>query len=139
MKPAVKLMSLALPLTLTSFLMIGCASSYQLTAPADRAPAAQAELKVKEAKHGNKELELNVNHLAPAERVEPGAKSYVVWIKPEGSEHSQNIGALGLNKNLSARFRTIIAYDNFDFFVTAEENSATIEPEGPRIFEKTIQ
>lgn len=123
---------------LASLAFMGCASSYDLAAPTDLAPAAQAKLKIDEGKYGNRELTLNVNHLAPANKIDSAASTYVVWVKPSGSETAQNIGALSPNNNLSAKFKTQVAYDNFDFFVTAEPSPGMQEPSGRRIFEESI-
>jgi hypothetical protein len=60
-------------------LMTGCATKEKLTG-SSLVPAAQGIVKADKAKGGNTDLEVKVEHLAPAERVRSGAKDYIVWI-----------------------------------------------------------
>jgi hypothetical protein len=116
---------------------LGCASKEQMVS-SDVAPAARGELVVNEADSGNTALSLTVEHLAPAGRIDAGAKNYVVWMQPEGSNQFQNIGALTVDENLKGRHRTTVPYKAFRILVTPEPSGTVSRPSGVTIFDQSI-
>src|SRR5688500_8016789 len=91
----------------------GCAWTGALTGPSEVrftrsliVPAADGVAEVRRDENGNAQLDIKVDHLAPPERIAPGATSYVVWVKPmRGDMKLQNLGALRVDKNLSGELR----------------------------------
>src|SRR5262245_13569451 len=63
-------------------------------------PAAQGQVRVASEKDGSQSLEVNVEHLAPAERAQPGMTAYVVWLKPSEEGPPVNLGTLNVDNNL---------------------------------------
>src|SRR5947209_15906426 len=63
-------------------------------------PAAQGRLIVKGSEGPNQIVEVQVEHMAPASRVKPGASGYVVWLQPDGAKEPINMGVLSVNKDL---------------------------------------
>jgi hypothetical protein len=61
----------------------GCASRYKVDAEPPTY-AAKAKIKVKVNRDDNREMDMEVEHLAPPKRVDPTLKGYVVWIKVPG-------------------------------------------------------
>src|SRR5689334_14727732 len=57
-----------------------------------KVPAATGKVVVKPESGGNARIHVEVEHLAPAERVFEGAPHYVVWIVPKGAGLPQNVG-----------------------------------------------
>lgn len=97
-------------------------------------PAAQGAVKVKKDKNKNYSVELNVRHLAPAERLIEPKNVYVVWADTkEGG--IQNMGQLksrqGLfSKDLKSNLKTVTTFNPTDFFITAEKEANIRYPEG---------
>jgi hypothetical protein len=68
---------------------LGCAWTEVLTGPSEvhftrslLVPAADGVTEVRRDENGNAPLDIKVDHLAPPERIAPGATSYVVWVNP---------------------------------------------------------
>lgn len=98
----------------------------------ERAPAAKGEIQAKVTDEGNTEFSLNVEHLAPPDRLASGAQSYVVWVQPmEGDQRPQNLGALELDVNRrTGRFKGITPYHRFQLSITPEQNITAEAPTG---------
>ena len=106
-----------------------------LTAP--QTPAAQGTVVAEAAENGNTRLTVEVKHLAPPERVAPGAKVYVVWAQPQGSG-PQNVGALRVGGDLTGRLVTITPFASFQVLVTAEEFPTATAPRGPTVLSAMV-
>jgi hypothetical protein len=91
-------------------------------------PAAQGQLNVKQEKSGNQELQLTVEHLAPAELARPGATVYVVWLTPQGSDQPTNAGVLPVDQDRKGEFKTVTPFKAFEVTVTPERNATVREP-----------
>ncbi len=92
-----------------------------------RIQAAQGKVKVATGDKGNRDLRVEVKHIAPPDAVFTGASTYVVWLKPDNGP-PQNIGVLPVDKNLNAELETTTSFTTFQVMVTAE---ATAQPTGP--------
>jgi hypothetical protein len=94
-------------------------------------PAAQGKAKLVGTKNGNVEIELSVKHLAPPGRITPGSNAFVVWVRGLApGDQAQNLGALKVDKNLSAKFRSVTAMPSFDLFLTCEQSQTATIPSG---------
>jgi hypothetical protein len=94
----------------------------------DKAPAAQGKVEVAaKSKNGNRQIKVEVEHLAKPDQVFQGTTTYVVWLKPEGGR-PQNVGQLKLGDNLKADLETKTPYKVFDVLITAEASPQTMLP-----------
>jgi hypothetical protein len=94
-------------------------------------PAARGTLRVSTEDNQNTGIEVEVNHLAEPSRINPGASSYVVWVQPRATEsQAQNLGALQVDRNLQGKLKTVIPYQDFRVFITAEPSAMVNEPSG---------
>lgn len=129
-----------IPLALLSLILAACGSKSIKMTNIEKVPAAEATLTTDEADDGMVEYEFDVKHLAPADKISEDASSYVAWIQPLGaaSASPQNIGALNLEDDLSARLEGKTPFKNFNFFVTAEPTMVATAPSGEKIFESQV-
>jgi hypothetical protein len=100
-------------------------------------PAAEGTVKIDKAANNNNSIDLKVKHLAPANRIEPNATSYIVWLQPTvgDTQAVQNMGALKVDENLNGEFKTITPHRNFNLFITAESSPMVSRPSGQKILE----
>jgi hypothetical protein len=91
-------------------------------------PGAQGKVKVTPESNGNRKVEVTVEHLSPPERLPEGASAYVVWLKPTGSEHPQNMGVLPVDKDLEGKLTFSTAHPDFQVFVTPEPRADVASP-----------
>jgi len=96
------------------------------------APAADGSVLVSAAPNGNTRLSVEVKHLAPPERLAPGAKVYVAWTQARGGQ-PQNVGAIVIDDNRSGRLETVTPLPTFELFITAEGFPTAAVPSGPRV------
>ena len=124
--------ALAALAVLGAFTMTSCASQGPLMLVASQdIPAAAGTVKVKGTDDGNSQIELEVQHLAFPEKVNPGATVYVVWVSgPEAGAEQHNMGALKVDDNLKGSLTTITPLKAFNLSVTAEPSQASTMPTG---------
>ena len=104
---------------------------------AAQTPAAQGTVNARPVENGNMELSIEVKHLAPPEKVSPGAKVYVVWVQAQ-SGPPQNMGALRVDENLTGRLTTVTVHPAFETYITAEELPTATMPRGPRVLSAVV-
>lgn len=95
-------------------------------------PAAQGSVKIKEDRNKNYAVEVKVTHLAPASRLTPSRKEYVVWMETENNG-TKNIGRLRssssiLSRTMNASLKTVTSFKPVRFFITAEDDAGTVHP-----------
>lgn len=83
-------------------------------------------------------MKLEVQHLAKPNTLTPAQTEYVVWIQARGKD-AENKGQLRVNGNLDGKLETTTPYEEFDIFVTGEENPSATAPAGPEVLRGTIQ
>lgn len=116
----------------------GPGSSTELATSA-RVPAAQGQLKITDAGNNNTGIELRVQHLATPSKVNSGATTFMVWAKPSAeTSRVHPLGALTVNKDLSAELNATTPLKNFELFITAESSSQVQDPEGERLLWATV-
>jgi hypothetical protein len=115
--------------------LVGCGSSTQhiRMASSPDIPAAQGTLQARETGNGNTALEVDVRHLAPPERVTPGATTYVVWVRNDANNEVQNVGALRVDANLDGSLKTTTPLRSFHVFITAETVPTATVPRGQEL------
>lgn len=106
-------------------------SSTQKTSmvPTASNPAAVGVVKTRQTPNDNTEVKLEVQHMAPPNKVAEDAKIYVVWAKPltEGAA-PQNVGSMIVGKDRSASLETKTPHQRFDLMVTPEPNGFVSQP-----------
>jgi len=102
-----------------------------------QAQAAQGKVQVATDSKGNRDLKVEVTHIAPADAVYTGTKEYVVWLKPENG-HPQNIGVLSPDKGMSAKLETTTAFTSFVVLVTAETNMQPVKPSDNEVLSANV-
>lgn len=112
--------------------------SNNLQANSAVAPAAQGNVSTSVDDNGNTQLDVNVKHLAQPEKLSPGAKAYVVWVKPEGQKNYQNVGTMKVNENLEGNYQTKVPYKNFNLMITPESSMRAQAPSGTTVMEKNV-
>jgi hypothetical protein len=99
--------------------------------PSSVTPAAMGEVATTIEPNGNTKLTVNVQHLAPPDRVTPGATVYVVWVAPpEEGATATNLGALRVDADLRGKLEAVTPLRGFDLKITAEETPTVDEPHG---------
>lgn len=102
-------------------------------------PAAQGTVTATSAANNNTAIVVDVHHLAPPERVQPGATTYVVWARATGRDDYQNLGGLKVDSDLHGRLQTVTSLRSFDVIVTAEESPTVTTPARKRVLSATIE
>ncbi|MBL8950410.1 MAG: hypothetical protein JNK82_06515 [Myxococcaceae bacterium] len=123
----------SLSLVAAALLAGGCIhgmDEVKLTTSTEGIPAAQGNVRTMGAPNDNVRVIVKVKHLAPADRVASGATTYVVWAQPTGSDKVQNLGALSVDKKLNGSLMTVLPYESFKVFITAEPGANITEPTG---------
>lgn len=101
-------------------------------------PGAVGKAHLGKDKNGNLRLKLDVYHLAKPSALTPAKETYVVWIEARGKS-AENQGQLQVNKKLEGKFENTTAYEDFDIFVTAEDNPRVESPSEPKVLKGTMQ
>lgn len=119
---------------------VGCAgpSKYQVTG-SGRAPDADGRITVEKVEGGNAMVTLDLNHLAPPDRTENGATTYVVWFQRQGQPPIR-AGQLGYDTGKrTGTMRATTTNRQFEVLVTAEASGAVPSPSDAVIFEKQVE
>lgn len=95
-------------------------------------PAASGSMGVSHDTSGTTYITLQVKHLAKPDALQPAKTAYVVWVQPSG-QSPQNHGVLEVNDKSEAKYATTTKENNFDVFVTAEDNAHASSPTGPHL------
>lgn len=101
-------------------------------------PGAKGKVDIDKDQNGNRKVKLEVQHLAKPNTLTPAQTGYVVWIQARGKD-AENKGQLRVNGNLDGKLETTTPYEEFDIFVTGEENPSATAPAGPEVLRGTIQ
>jgi len=113
------------------------ASDVQLTADSS-IPGAAGKAHLSKDKNGNLKLKVEVHHLAKPGELTPARESYVVWTQARGKE-PENRGVLKVNNKLEGNFEETVSREDFDVFITAEDNPRADAPSEPRLLKATMQ
>ena len=121
-------------------LLVACSGAQKTPLePAPEVPAAEGRVETRRTDQQNTELSVEVEHLAPPDRVATGATTYVVWTQPLGTETKpQNVGAMHVGSDRSGSLKTKTPYQSFDLLVTPEASSTVTEPTNRPVFKAKI-
>lgn len=101
-------------------------------------PAASGKAHINKDKNGNLRLKLEVDHMAKPGALTPARQNYVVWLQPRGKD-PQNQGTLRVGGNLKGTFEATVPNEDFEVFITGEDNPAAQTPSGPKLLHAEIQ
>jgi len=102
--------------------------------------SAQGTAKVSTTDDGNTQIDLDVKHLSPPEKVSAGATAFVVWVKDANTETAaHNLGALKVDENLNGSMKAITSLRSFDLYVTAEPNATADQPSGEQLLRTNVE
>lgn len=126
---------------LATTLVLACGSNppptFKFVGSSD-APAAEGSAVVTSGPNGNSRLVVSVRHLAPPERITPGATAYVVWVTPLAEGVAQNVGALRLDADLTGTLDTVTPLHDFVMTIGVENDPAAQTPTGTPVITSTI-
>jgi hypothetical protein len=95
-------------------------------------PGASGTMGISHDTSGTIYINIQAKHLARPDQLHPSKTAYVVWVQPTG-QPPQNHGVLQVNDKLEATYFTTVHTNNFDVFVTAEDNSQVTQPTGEHL------
>jgi hypothetical protein len=102
-------------------------------------PGAMGEVVTRTDANGNTRLSIDVQHLAPPDRVAPGATVYVVWVTDVAAGATpQNLGALRVDKDLRGKLEVATPLRTFDLTITAEPSPGVVAPSGPPVLKVRV-
>jgi len=101
-------------------------------------PAAAGKAHLGKEKNGNLKLKVEVYHLAKPGALTPAKQTYVVWTQARGKD-PQNQGVLRVNDKLEGNFEDTVSNQDFDIFITAEDNPRAEFPSEPKLLKGTMQ
>ncbi len=133
MKYSVVSLMLAVSLLFPSIMS---AKDYQLLSDST-VPAAAGKVTVGKDRNGNYKMKVEVHHLAKPQALTPPRQGYVVWVQNRDGQPI-NAGQLRVNKDLDGELETTTPSQQFDVFITAEDNPAAESPSGPRLLHATV-
>jgi hypothetical protein len=101
-------------------------------------PAAAGTVSInKDKKNQNFKLKIQVHHLAKPTSLTPPKQTYIVWIQTKDGQ-PENQGQLRVNDKLEGSLESNSPSQQFDIFITAEDNPAIPSPTGPSLLRATV-
>jgi len=111
------------------FLLSSCVSNTPFLT-SDVIPAARGYVKVKQDDNQNYIIQVSLEYLAEASRLNPPKETYVIWMESAGNS-TKNIGQINSVSNsnrLKATFETSSSFDPTRIFITAEDDGTVSYP-----------
>ncbi len=134
--------------TAAAVLTPACSSAPLNLSASNRVPAAEGTVKAAEAKNGNTSIALKVKTLAPPQKVDAAATTYVVWARPLAAVRTPagnmerltvNLGALKVDQSLNGSLETVTPFREFELFVTAEPSATVTAPSNQALLWTTVK
>lgn len=119
-------------LLLVTLLVFGCAQRVALR-NALGVPAAVGEAKITRDQNKNAIVDLEIQHLAPSENLQPPKKTYVVWSQaPDGK--NINLGQLTVGSDRRGTLKSPTPMQVFRIIVTGEDVATAAFPSSQIVF-----
>lgn len=104
-------------------------------------PAAEGSVKVSANKDKGYNIDISILHLAGPGRLQPAAKTYIVWMDTE-QNGVKNLGEMQskdsfLSNTLKASLKTTTPFKPIRIFITAEDVAAISNPQGQEVLTTT--
>jgi hypothetical protein len=117
---------------LVGIIGFGCAQKVALR-NAPGVPAAVGEARITRDQNRNAIVELDIQHLAPSENLQPPKKVYVVWSQaPDGK--TINLGQLTVGSDRRGRLKSPTPMQVFRIIVTGEDVASAASPSSQIVF-----
>jgi hypothetical protein len=129
--------TMAICVLLVSCSLASLASEVRLMADPS-IPGAVGKAHLNKEKNGNLKLKVEVYHLAKPSALTPARQTYVVWTQARGKD-PKNQGVLKVNDKLEGNFEDTVSNQDFDIFITAEDNPSIETPSEPTLLKGTMQ
>ena len=102
-------------------------------------PGATGKVDVSKDRNGNYRIKMEVYHLAKPTSLTPPKQNYIVWLERRDNQPVL-LGELRVNGDLKGTLEatTPAVSDQFEIFVTAEDNPNTQVPSEPRLLRATV-
>lgn len=101
-------------------------------------PAAEGKVVTSTDSNGNTAVDVQVKHLAAADKLTPARQTYLVWIQGRG-EQPALLGVLKVNSSLEGSLKANTALKTFDIFITAEDNLQPATPSDAVVLKGTVE
>lgn len=118
--------------------LIGCGGKDVPLETAASVPAARGTAEATATDNDNTDLKVEVEHLAPPDKIASGASVYVVWAKPDTKEPAQNLGALVIDDDRKGSLRTTTPLKHFEVMVTPEASAAVQHPSNEPVMKAKV-
>ncbi len=122
-------------------LLVACGGPLKYEAiSSPRAPGADASIEadVREEQHQT-QLELEIDNLPPAERIDPESQHYVVWYRRDSKDTWTRIAALSYEADSrEGELHTAVPETAFDLWVTVEKDLDVASPSQNVVFEQRV-
>ncbi len=113
-------------------LSAGCATHKIVFQGSPLQPAADAKAKIRLDQNENTLVELELQHVAPADKLWPPKVVYVVWAEDTEGQMFQ-LGQLRVNEERAAYFNGTTALERFRLVITAEDEPRPEQPSQPHM------
>ena len=125
---------LLIVLMMVAMLSITSCSSKAAFQTSSVIPAARGYVNVKQDRDQNFIIEVKLDYLSEADRLDPPKKTYVIWMESSNNA-TKNIGQINsstgfMSNNLKADFQTSSSYKPARIYITAEDDGTVSYP-GP--------
>lgn len=107
-------------------------------ATSPQAPAAVGKVETRRTENKNTEVNLEVEHMAPPNKIANDATVYVVWAQPEGTAGPQNMGAFVVGKDRKGSLKSVTPHERFDLIVTPEPSGTVERPTNDPVLKAKI-
>lgn len=127
---------LLIVLMMVAMLSITSCSSKAAFQTSSVIPAARGYVNVKQDRDQNYIIQVKLDYLSEADRLDPPKKTYVIWME-SSKNATKNIGQINsstgfMSNNLKADFETSSSYKPERIYITAEDDGTVSYP-GPVI------
>ena len=103
-------------------------------------PSAEGVLEYGPTDNNNTRVRIHLKHMAPPQRVNPDATTYVAWAEPtKGKGRIVNLGAIKIDDDLNGGLDTQTPLRSFNLYITAEQSPTAVEPTGAKLMTARIE
>jgi hypothetical protein len=136
-RPVLGTTVLALALVSAACAGMGMEKTQLTTTPKN--PAAQGRVETRRTENKNTEVNLEVQHMAPPQKVVGNATVYVVWAQPLSPEAPpQNMGSFVVGNDRRGSLKTVTPHERFELLVTPESKGTVDRPTNEPVMKAKI-
>src|SRR5690242_11502236 len=117
----------------------GCKTTTFAMVPDPSVMFAKGEVDAEVTDEKNGTFTVSVEHLGDPRKINPSARTYVVWLQPRsGDAPIQNVGAIDVGSDYSGSHTFTSSFKEFDIAITPEERADVTKPTGRDVLKATI-